>query len=45
MPCIRKRHNSFWVNSEDIVQKLQQQLQRKAHNVGKRYSKNFNTAN
>ena len=41
---IRKRNNLFWIYSTGNRQKWQQQLQRKAHSVGKRYNNNFNTA-
>ena len=45
MQSIRKRNNPFWIYSTDNRQSWQQHLQRKAHNIGKRYNNNFNTAN
>ena len=44
MKSIRKRKKLFWINSIGNRQKQQKYLQRKAHNVGKRYNNNFNTA-
>ena len=40
---IRKRNNPFWVYSTGTIQKLQQHLQRKAHNIANRYNNSFNT--
>ena len=38
-----KRNNLFWIYSTGNRQQWQQHLQRKAHNVEKRYNNNFNT--
>ena len=44
MQSIRKRNDPFCIYSTGSRQKWQQYLQRKAHNAGKRYNNNFNTA-
>ena len=44
MQSIRKKNNQFWIYSTGNGQRWQQHLQRNAHNVGKRYKNNFNTA-
>ena len=43
MQSIRKWNNPFWIYSRGNIQKWQQHLQRKAHNVEKRYNKDFDT--
>ena len=44
MQNIRKRNNPFWIYSKGNRHIWQQHLQRKAHNVEKRYNNNSNTA-
>ena len=44
MQNIRERDKPFWINSTRNRQTQQQYLQSKAHNVGKRYYNDFNTA-
>ena len=44
MQSIRKRNNPFWIYSKGNRHIWQQHLQRKAHNVEKRYNNNSNTA-
>ena len=43
MQSIRKRNNPFWIYSIGNRLRWQQHLQRKAHNVEKRYNNNFIT--
>ena len=40
----QKKEQPFGIYSTGNRQKWQQHLQRKAHNLGKRYNNNFNTA-
>ena len=39
-----KGNNPFWIYSTENREKWKQNLQRKEHNVGKRYNNDFNTA-
>ena len=42
---ITKRNNTFWIYSTDNRPRWQQHLQRKVHNVGKRYNNKYNRHN